>query len=186
MHNGARRLSIYRHQCSQAIPALAIKACGLAWKSQMLNFCEGMRGLCPDMLWLWLMGTDNAGHKIFCLLEKKSKAKNKRYNNVFRNVVIYSTMPDALRDLHTSKYKRPRNKPDDGCLWKRAKRDNVRTSKQLRFVACTETFKGNQALGYYSNIQILRSIFVSPYPDLFSTGLMNSVLCCCIFEFLTL
>ena len=51
-----------------------------------------------------------------------------------------------LRDLHTSKYKRPRNKPNDGCLWKPAKRNSVRTSKQLRFVAITETYNGNQAL----------------------------------------
>ena len=41
---------------------------------------------------------------------------------------------------------RPRNKPNDGCLWKPAKRNSVRASKQLRFVAITETFNGNQAL----------------------------------------
>ena len=38
------------------------------------------------------------------------------------------------------------NRTYDGCLWKLAKRYNVRTSKQLRFVASTETFNGNQAL----------------------------------------
>ena len=55
-------------------------------------------------------------------------------------------MPDALRDLHASKYKRPRNKPNYGCLWKPAKPNSVRASKQLRFVAITETFNENQAL----------------------------------------
>ena len=44
------------------------------------------------------------------------------------------------------KYKRPRNKPNDGGLWKLAKRNSVRASKLLRFVAITETFIGNQAL----------------------------------------
>ena len=45
-----------------------------------------------------------------------------------------------------SKYKRPRNKPNGSWLWKLAKRNSVRASKQLRFVAITETFNGNQAL----------------------------------------
>ena len=53
---------------------------------------------------------------------------------------------DALHDLHTSKYKRPRNQPHDDCLWKPAKRNNILMSKQLRFVASIETFNGNQAL----------------------------------------
>ena len=39
-HNSARWLTMYGHQCSQAIPAFAIKACVLATKSHMLNFCE--------------------------------------------------------------------------------------------------------------------------------------------------
>ena len=33
-----------------------------------------------------------------------------------------------------------------GCLWKPAKRNSVRVSKQLQFVSITETFNGNQAL----------------------------------------
>ena len=41
---------------------------------------------------------------------------------------------------------RPCNKPNDGCLWKPAKRNSVHASKQLRFVAITKTFNGNQAL----------------------------------------
>ena len=36
-------------------------------------------------------------------------------------------------------------KPNDGCLWKPVKRNSARASKQLRFVAITETFNGNQA-----------------------------------------
>ena len=38
------------------------------------------------------------------------------------------------------------NKPNNGCLWKPAKHNSVWASKQLRFVAITETFNGNQAL----------------------------------------
>ena len=41
---------------------------------------------------------------------------------------------------------RPRNKPCGACLWKPAQRNEVRASKQLRSVASTETFNGNQAL----------------------------------------
>ena len=57
--------------------------------------------------------------------------KIKEKNNDFQKVVTFNSIPDALRDLHASKYKRPRNKPGDGWLWKPAKRNNVRTSKQL-------------------------------------------------------
>ena len=39
----------------------------------------------------------------------------------------------------------PPNKQNDGCLWKPAKRNSVRASKQLRFVAITETLNGNKA-----------------------------------------
>ena len=42
--------------------------------------------------------------------------------------------------------KRPNNKPNDVCPWEPAKRTGVCASKQLRFVAITETFNGNQAL----------------------------------------
>ena len=45
-------------------------------------------------------------------------------------------MPPDIKD--------PRNKSSDGCLWKPAKRNRVRASKQLRFVVITETFNGNQ------------------------------------------
>ena len=83
---------------------------------------------------------------MFCPPKKKSKAKNKKNNDDFRKVDISDEIPDALRDLHASKYKRPRNVPTDRCLWKPAKRNSVRASKQLRFVAITETFNGNQAL----------------------------------------
>ena len=57
---------------------------------------------------------------------------NKKYNDDFQKVVISNAIPDALRDLHTSKHKKPCNKPEDGCLWKPAKRNNVHP-KQLRF-----------------------------------------------------
>ena len=117
---------MYGHQCSQVIPAFAAKL-------HKLNFCEGMRGLRRDMLWLWPVGTDNAEHKKdFLFSEKKARLKK---NNYFRKVVIFNSIPDALRDSHTSKYKRPRNKNSDGCLWKPAKRNNARTTKQFRFVA---------------------------------------------------
>ena len=57
---------------------------------------------------------------------------------------LYNSILEALRILHTSICKRPRNKPGDACLWKLSKRNKIRTSKQLWFVASTETFNVNQ------------------------------------------
>ena len=60
---------------SQAIPAFVIKACVLATKSHLLNFCEGLRGLCCDMLWLWPIATNNARNKKrFSVLQKKEQS----------------------------------------------------------------------------------------------------------------
>ena len=75
--------------------------------------------------------------KIFCPPKKRAWLKTKH----IRKVVIFISIPDALSDLHTFKYKRPRTKSNDGCLWKPTKRNNFRTSKQLRFVASTETIR---------------------------------------------
>ena len=108
---------------------------------------ELLRGLCRDMLCLWSIETNNAkNQKIFCPPKKRAKLNARKYNDDFRKVVISDYIPNALRDLHASKYKRPCNKPNDGCLRKPAKRNSVRASKQLRFFAFTEIFNGNQAL----------------------------------------
>ena len=126
-YNSTRCLSMSGHQCSQAISVFATKACVLATKSHMLNFCKAYATICCDCdLWEPIRRTQ----KDFLSFEQK----------------IFNSIPNALRDLHTSKYKRPHNKPDKGCIWKPAKRNNVRMSKQLRFVASTKTFHGNQAL----------------------------------------
>ena len=98
---------------------------------------EFLRDLCRNML--WLVKTDHAGHKeIFCPPKKRAKLETKQHGNNFWKVVISNSLLNALRNLHTSKYKRPHNKPDDGCLWKPAKHKNVRTSKQLRFFGKTQ------------------------------------------------
>ena len=131
---------MYGHHCSQAISAFAIKACVLTTKSHALNFFEACAAVCCYCN-LWKPRTQVT--KRFSGFRKKSKAQNKKYNNGFRKVVMSNAIPDALRDLHTSKYKY--NKPDDGCLWKPTKRNNVCTSQQLRFVASTEKFNGNRA-----------------------------------------
>ena len=89
-HNGAQCLSVYGHHCSQAIPAFASKACELATKLHMLNFCEEMRGLCRNVWWLRPIETNNARNKKdFLCSEKKSQAKNKKDGNNFRKVIIY-------------------------------------------------------------------------------------------------
>ena len=101
----------------------------------MLNFCEGMQGLCRDScngnLW-------KPRYKKFSVLQKNEQDQGTVFD--FRKVVISNSLPDELRDLHTSKHKRPHNRPHDTYLLKRNK---VRTSKQLRFFASAETFNGN-------------------------------------------
>ena len=84
--------TMYGHQWSQAITAFATKACELATKSHMLNFCEGLRGLCRNMLWLWSIETNNARNKKDFLSSKK-KAKTKK------------TMPTYGKSLFLIKYR---------------------------------------------------------------------------------
>ena len=71
--------------------------------------------------------------KIFCSLKKSNAKKQKKYNNNFRKVVIV--------------------KPSDSYPWQPAKCNNVRTSKQLRFVASTETFNENQQALHGINVK---------------------------------
>ena len=111
-HNNARCLSIHGHQCPKLIPAFAVKACLLETKSHMLNFCEASAAICCDCD-MWEPITQDT-NRFSVFRKKSSKAQNKKHD--FRKVVIFNSIPDALRDLHTSRYKRPRNKPDDGCL----------------------------------------------------------------------
>ena len=141
-----RCLSMYRHQCSQAISAFATNAWVLATKSHMLNIYEVMWGLFRGILWLQPMETENAVYSKDFLFKKNSKTKELFYNNNFPKVNIYNSMPNALRDLHTTKYKIPDNRPYDGYLWKPAKCNKIRTSKQLGFVTSTKKFNRNQAL----------------------------------------
>ena len=109
---------------------------------KIVRGCEACAAICCDCD-LWKPITQDT-KKDFRSSGKQARLRTKKYND-FRKVVIFNSIPDALRNLHTSKYKRPRNKPNDGCLWKLVKYNSVRTSKQLRFVASTETFTGNQA-----------------------------------------
>ena len=136
------------HQWTQTITAFATKAWKVATKSHMLNFCEGLPGLCRDMLRLWSIETNNARNKKdFLSSENKNKAKNKKkITTTFGKslfLIEYRTryaiyMAPNTKDLAI-------NQTRDGCLWKPAKRNSVCVSKQLRFVAITETFIGNQA-----------------------------------------
>ena len=64
----------------------------------------------------------------FSELRKKGvKLKTKKNNDDFLKVVIC--------DLRASKYKRHRNKPNDGCLWKPAKRNSV-CAEQTTPICC--------------------------------------------------
>ena len=121
-------------------PSLCNKTCVFASKSHMLSFCEACAAMrCGCNL---CKPRTQYTKNIFWPPEERSKTEEQFYNDDFRKVVIYNSISDALRDLHTSECKRPYG----GCLWKPAVRHKVRTSQQLWFVTSTETFNGNQAL----------------------------------------
>ena len=82
-----------------------------------------------------------------CLRARNKVAHVELLRGLARPVPRYAvTLTYRNQQRKKQKYKRPRNKPNDGGLWKLAKRNSVRASKLLRFVAITETFIGNQAL----------------------------------------
>ena len=76
MHNGALCFPIYGHQWSQSIPAFATKACELATKMHMFNFCETCAAICCE----WPIEIDNEGHKKDFLPFEKKRAKLKTKN----------------------------------------------------------------------------------------------------------
>ena len=88
---------MYGHQWSQAITAFATRACDLAKKSHMLNFCEGLRGLRRNMMWLWSIETNNARNK------KEQSQKTKKIITTFGKslfLIEYSIyMPPNTKDL---------------------------------------------------------------------------------------
>ena len=80
-----QRRAMYGHQLSQTIPPFAAKACEVATKSHMLNFCEACAAICCDCD--LQKPTTRETKKIFCP-KKKSESKNKKNNDDFRKVVI--------------------------------------------------------------------------------------------------
>ena len=70
------------------------------------------------------------------LRKKKGKAKNKKNNDDFRKVVISDWIPDALRDLHGSKYQRPRNKPNTRWLPMETGKAQQRLREQTTPICC--------------------------------------------------
>ena len=48
--------------------------------------------------------------------QKDFPPSKKRARPKAKKITISNQIPDALRDLHASKYKRPRNKSNDSCL----------------------------------------------------------------------
>ena len=103
-HNSARCLEMYGHQWSQAIAAFATKACELATKPHMLNFCEG---LCRDMLWLCSIETNNARKKKFPVLQK-TRAKPKITTTFGKSVFLINSwrlMTTFRKSLFLIKYR---------------------------------------------------------------------------------
>ena len=104
---GRTGLPIYGHQRSQIIPALPTRACVLRSKSHMLTFsrgCDAYAVICCDTTYgnreRWMQ-------KRFSVPRKKSKTKEQLYNKDFWKIVF----SNSIADLHTSKCKRPHNRP---------------------------------------------------------------------------
>ena len=93
-------------------------------------------------------------NKEFLSCEKKSEVKNKNITTTFGKSLFLTKHRMRYAIYIPPKNKRPRNKFNDGCLWKPAKCNSVRASKQLQFVAITETFNGNQAKRYTLHISL--------------------------------
>ena len=72
MHNGTQCLSMYRHHSSQVIPAFAMKACVLATKSRMLNFCDACAAICGNCNLRELIMQVT---KTFSVCQKKQRSK---------------------------------------------------------------------------------------------------------------
>ena len=139
-------------------PSLRSKSQRACIKVAHVEFFQGDARLVPRLccdcdLWEPRMRNTN----LFFSLGRKSKAKEQFYNNDFRKAVVFNSIADALRHLHTSKCKRPHTRFYDVCLWNPTERNKVRTSKQLRFAASTETFNGNQAKKIDKSIVVWQS-----------------------------
>ena len=94
--------------------------------------CEACAAMCCDCyLWKPIM-QDKKRFSLF----RKERAK---LQHRFSENRYFQLKTGCATRLHTSKYKRPCNKSNDGCLWKPAKCSNVCASKQLQFVASAET-----------------------------------------------
>ena len=79
---------------------------------------------------------EHSMQKRFTVLRQK-RARQKKYfiTTNFEKSLFMTQCRMRVCDLHTFRLKIPRNKPYDGYLWKPAKGNIARTSKQLRFVA---------------------------------------------------
>ena len=96
------------YQCSQTIPVFAIKVCVLAWNLHVKLSWGDARLMALYAVTATCGNRERRMKKIFCLLEKKRKAKEQFYNPIL----------NVLRDLHTSRCKRLL-RPYDVCLQNR-------------------------------------------------------------------
>ena len=81
-------------------------------------------------------------------LKKRATQRNYLITTLGKSLYIAQYLIDyiPLNGLHTSERIRPHIRTYNGCPWKPAERNQIRTSKQLQLAASTETFHGNQAI----------------------------------------
>ena len=93
----SRYIDTNAHKQSQ--PSQQKPACSQQ-SHNMLNFCEACAAICCECD-LWQPITQDKKDYLFSK-EKEQSSKQKKYSNDFRKVVISNSIPDALRDSHTS------------------------------------------------------------------------------------
>ena len=81
----AQRRAMYGHQLSQTIPPFAAKACEVATKSHMLNFCEACAAICCDCD--LQKPTTRETKKIFCP-KKRANPKTKKITTTFGKLLL--------------------------------------------------------------------------------------------------
>ena len=155
---------MYGHRCSQAILAFATKAGVLSTKSHMLNFCEACAAICCYCD-LWEPITQDT--KRFSVPRKKrARLKTKNITTFGKALFVNQYWMRYVIHILPNTKDLAINLATDGCLWKPAKRNSVCMSKQLWFVASTETFNGNQALFKLSFVQLPVFLFKLSFAQL--------------------
>ena len=114
------------------------KLCALS-KVAHVELFRGVARLVPQCAVTAAYGNrERRVQKIFSIFRTKRAKPKDNFMTTTVGESLFITQCQ-MRDLHTFKCKRPYNRTYNGRLQKLAEHNQVRTNKQLRFVASTET-----------------------------------------------